>query len=159
MRFLGRCNNFSMFFCVPPLVAFAVLIAVVSLVLFPIVVLGVAVAVAFAIGCGCCKQEIVICSPLCVHRKLDNLIWLKSLVSVAAVWPAIVGVAGVAVCGPLHARHIISHPSPECQFRLRLEMNMKMKQPRFCLFSLPQLGLVSRISNAVATVTIRGTRN
>jgi len=120
MRFLGRCNNFSMFFCVPPLVAFAVLIAVVSLVLFPIVVLGVAVAVAFAIGCGCCKQEIVICSPLCVHRKLDNLIWLKSLVSVAAVWPAIVGVAGVAVCGPLHARHIISHPSPECQFRLRL---------------------------------------
>jgi len=70
------------------------LIAVVSLVLLPIVVLGVAVAVAVAIACGCCKQEIVICNPLCVRRKLDNLIWLKSLVSVAAVWLAIVGVAG-----------------------------------------------------------------
>lgn len=85
MRFLGRCNNF--YLPLFPLLTFAVLIAVVSLVLFPIVVLIVAcvvVAVASwllpvvaALGCGRCKQEIVICNPLCVHRKLDNLIWLK----------------------------------------------------------------------------------
>lgn len=112
------------FFFVSPFDAFAVLIAVVSLVLLPIVVLGVAVAVAVAIACGCCKQEIVICNPLCVRRKLDNLIWLKSLVSVAAVWLAIVGVAGVAgvaVCGPRSPHHITSDPSAECQLRHRDE--------------------------------------
>lgn len=113
-----------LFFFVSPFDAFAVLIAVVSLVLLPIVVLGVAVAVAVAIACGCCKQEIVICNPLCVRRKLDNLIWLKSLVSVAAVWLAIVGVAGVAgvaVCGPRSPHHITSDPSAECQLRHRDE--------------------------------------